>query len=207
MNTEITVALISAISAFAGIIAKTAIDNKILPFLRKNELKISTIEKALQGQVKLTNILDNIVRSFPECSGALLLQATNGGSIPRMDKPIYSSILLSSNRDIDDGNKIIWEKQIIDESYRTILLDIIQKDKITIYTEQLPKRSLLYDVYTTRNVVMSKVYKIQIIDNKEDQRIIYLSVLFNRPVSIDNSFRNNIRPFINKIRLLYKEMY
>lgn len=131
-------------------------------------------------------------------SRILLLCAHNGGGIPQVGKPFFSTILHEVVRDLDPGKKS-WQNQPLDQAYIKILSEMYMSDMYTIRTEDM-ETSILKNLYLDVGIQQSILVKIGV----HQKKLYFLSLNFcdNEAHSLPQAF-NKIRITIQRLSKLF----
>ena len=167
-------------------------------YYRKNGK--STSSYATRQIAKIYTHLNDIVGAT-RANRAVILKASNGGSIPRVGSTMYSSVVYEVFGEGQLPVSHMWEKQPLDEPYMRMLSDLLTTGKVTLHTDEMTKSSLLRDVYISQKVGSSYVYLV----HKNPQSIYYMSVTFPENAPKTAAERNLIRGRLVAVQNIFKE--
>lgn len=185
--------LIAVIMALVGPVLVVLVTHWLQNRSKRQSRKIHI--KAYEGNQKIDNILDEI-SSYPGVKKAVLIQNTNGGGIPQIGHPIYSSIISPQRW------RKYWENQLIDREYEEITLKILKQGNFKIHFNNLKEGSLLKTIFRTQDILYSYVEEIEI----TEKGYIFISIdYYLDEIDIPVEVIDKIRIGINQIRNLYKE--
>lgn len=187
--TSILIALISAIIGPVVIlwVNKMIEKNKKLA-TRKNHIK------AYEENRALSQLLENL-SILPGVRKAVIIKNTNGGGIPKLGNPIYSSIISPTQWSSS------WNHQLTDIQFANLTLDLLSEGKLWIKTNELDSDSDYYTLLKLQNITCSYWEEISISPKSYN----FVAVDFYlKKEEIPESVKNSIRIKINEIRNLYK---
>lgn len=136
---------------------------------------------------------------------AVILRTTNGGGVPRLGAPLYSSILYEAYRKPSRSIRKDWQNQQIDEQYSKMLTDICSGGTVEIIAENMSDGDLR-TLYKSQGILGAFVGLISM----EEKRLIYLSLEFaekddTEGVDIGRTEIENegIRAGVNRLRAIF----
>lgn len=136
-------------------------------------------------------------------SRAIVLKMTNGGGIPKIGHEIYSTAVYEVFAAHETAITPLWEKQPADVAYVALLSDVLLKGHICIRRSELPRHSILRDVYTSQGTEMAHVYLI----HKTRDAVFYLSITFRDVFDDTPDQRNFARAKVASLRNLFRAAY
>lgn len=127
----------------------------------------SYFKKVLNESEEIQSRIERIEEKYPELQRILVLQATNGGGIPRPNTKTKSSVLYEAiNRDKSLPMLSEWQEVVLDKPYRKILIELwaIEEDDehpfLVVRPKDLPDYSSLRVIYESAGVLCSRMYLI-----------------------------------------------
>lgn len=202
-----------------GLTAALVTVGKVLEKLYKikKRSKLFEIENVQKRDLKIYQEMRHILEKTT-AKRVVLLYVHNGGDIPQIGKPLYSSV---SHESVADGEELIasrWSKQLIDEAYNRMLVDMINDPMgiVTVNVKDMPN-SILKDTYKANCIKKTKVmhvytYKAEkklfnFTKELKKARMWYLSVVFKDEHALLAHEKDEIRSSLNNIKTLMKEQY
>lgn len=169
---------------------------------RHNELPIVELKSIIQSvTADIANILyfmDDVILKT-DAAKVVLLKCHNGGDVPNISGPLYSTVLYEAKRPGEERVADRWQKQPLDEQYILMLMRLFKEKKIVISTSEL-KECILKDIYVSSGVIFSKVVEVYVSQGK----YFYLSVVYKKsPSELRPEEKDEIRNCVNKIRNTY----
>lgn len=169
--------------------------------------------KTIKNVKKVHSILSELHFNL-DAQRTVILKSENGGGIPKVRNKIYSSIIYGVSN-INDGEDLrsIWNKQLIDKSYSSMILDLIENNSICLivdgtknknesFKEVYLEKGILKDLYSRDGIKRSYVFCIAF---KKDC-FIYLSVqLKDKDRILNQEDRDFLRMNISELASIFKE--
>lgn len=225
MNEDLLVSIISALGA-GGFFTATYAFFKWLVRYMGGEKEVASEQPdggsnddSVKVPVTHFNILfDDIQKVYDSMSDALealsadrilILHAHNGGSVPTLRVPVYSSVLYEAHvpnsphtGSVIEPMKTTWKSQVMDADYVMLLKQMALSGTITWKTKDMPP-SVLKDVYEVGGVAAATIFTIYEEDNLS---LYYGSITTSDPDFEDNpAWRNGARIFRMKLRTLFEK--
>lgn len=139
----------------------------------------------------------NVILRETAANRVVILRAENGGDIPTVGKDLYSSIVYEAfDRELGSV-KNRWQRQPLDEEYVRMLLEVAQKNHISIRTAKL-KACPLKDLYEANQVSAAEIYKVK----AKEGAFYYLALHFKNEEDISPAFRDLLRYSVNELNQL-----
>lgn len=172
-------------------VVKDIIKNRAIDKLFHRSTKV---KKALRSQAEFLRIKTGAMR-------VSVLRANNGSAIASGLGPIYSTLIVESNNMGDEEQaEDEWSNQRVDDEYvESVIQPIDSGEDIFLRTEDLADKSQLKDLYITRGVRHTHIYKMMRLDGA----LYYLSIKFGRDVETAYE-RDAVRIAINKMNRIIK---
>lgn len=164
---------------------------------RKKSAANKKFEAAIEKISKIYEVMNEIMVAA-DSSRVVLLRTTNGGGIPRPGCSLYSSIVYEVYSQDSEPIKLLWQSQLLDESYLDIISKTISKKEIAVRTKDL-KHGMLKSLYEKRGVVKSYVYSIAELPTE----FLYLSVNIKSDLAVVNEME--VLMHVNQIRALFRD--
>lgn len=169
--------------------------------------KQSRFPRVLSDIHQVYDALHGLTNATGACR-AVVLKTENGGGIPRIGRPLYSSILYEVFVPPAKLLRKGWQQQQIDEGYTSMLLDVLAKGTVIVETRRMPK-SQLRTMYEANQVWRSVICLLVV----EERRLICLSLNFIHPDGPEEAevedFSSDqveaIRFGVSRIRTLFQE--
>lgn len=149
---------------------------------------------------RVHNILNYTVANT-DAIRAIVIKAHNGGKIPTLTEKMYVTIMHES---IDKNIEQIatrFQAQEIDSAYFDLLIEIIQKKKLSKKSVDLQQGCMLHDLYTRTGVTFSKIYEIYY----NPKQYVFLSVQFKKEQDVTPKERDIIRSAAMEIRNIFRD--
>jgi len=145
---------------------------------------------------EIYSVLNNLLLST-DALRVVVLCTENGGGVPRTGKPLYSSILYEVKKNhLSPDLKTTWQKQLVDEHYVSLLLEVHTKHQAILKTEEMPE-GILKDLYVSEEVEGSLVFGITVAND----RFYYLSLTYRKETELTPIIRNSVRVATAKLAL------
>lgn len=132
---------------------------------------------------------------------ALVLRTSNGGGIPRVGSPLYSTAIYEVFNDATEPVSGAWEKQYLDRGYVSLVSDLLREGRVRVMTKELPPGSILRDTYESLRVEFSDVFLLY----QSRASIYYLSVDYGSLAETSAADRDKVRSEVNRIRRIFNE--
>lgn len=168
---------------------------ELYKFIKQREAKKrDTFKELLPKMEQIYETLNEILHATG-AERALVLSTQNGGGIPQVGKPLYSSVLyeVRANTSISPV-KNTWQKQLVDRQYTMMLLDVHRHGKLFIDTD-LMEEGLLKDVYTSQQIHSAFIFSIGV----SKDRFYYLSLSYSKDKQETAELRNAARVAVSKL--------
>jgi hypothetical protein len=166
---------------------------------RKEKKNENTLRKFAEGTEELQTLIDSVVKNG-YCPRVYLFRGHNGGDRPKLGSPYYVDVAYSKHDDLLKDKSSRYKEIEVDSTYRKMLLELIQKEKIEIDPITL-EDGLLKDIYIDEKIVFSKVYKIY----TGEKNFFFLSCAWYKPITATERLECNL--LANKLKILYKKHY
>ena len=160
--------------------------------------KIKRLKKSLLNSYSETErelrILDKMT-ILPGVRRAVIIQNTNGGGIPKLGSPIYSTIIAPEKWNSN------WDKQLINQEFAEIIIKLLENKTLNLNVGELEVDGLLYNAFTNQDIVCSQLRELTI--GKESYT--FISIDFYLPYDeIELDVREDLRILINRLADLYR---
>lgn len=164
----------------------------------KRKAKQRDIYKALLPKMEEIYSVLNSLLIASGAHRALILSTENGGGVPQVGKPLYSSILyeVKSSYSFPDL-KDTWQKQLVDESYVSLLLEVHTRHVASLTTGEMSE-GILKDLYISEGIQTSLVFAITVAND----RFYYLSLTYKEDTELTPRIRNAVRVATAKLTLV-----
>ena len=160
----------------------------------RKEEKLEVVEGVIKSSKKIFTLLNEIT-TRTSVSRALVLAAHDGGKIPSVFSPVYSTVLFEANDDLPTMTER-WHKQRVDESYINIINKILEKDVFQIFVEDMDS-GILRDLYKAEGIDHSTVYYLTYSTEKES--VLYLVLNYRDGNGLTHKEKNIIRSCVTDI--------
>ena len=164
--------------------------SKIL--VSKDKKEVDPVLVTLQGNIKLEELTSEFTK-FPGVKKAVIVRTTNGGSIPVIGSPLYSSIAFPHV-----WSKT-WNNQKLDPEYSKLVLDLYINDYISFSVDELDADGLLVGLFNSQSVKFCECYSIK----KMHDAFFFLAIDYY-DTSLSNVYiENEMRILINEINSIF----
>ena len=205
MNVE----LIALISGIIGLITGVVKLFSDVREKRKNHFKTF-----LNESQEISEYIDAFRAKYPDVQRVLVLQATNGGGVPRKDTPTKSSVLYESvNRNEFAPVQQYWQDVVLDGPYKRLLLEVISTEVdesvnyITVNPSEMPKYALLKSVYDANKVAASRIYPLKPQERNllgimpmSSKAYFYMSIPMNKEIKDNPEFDNDVSAMVRFLK-------
>jgi hypothetical protein len=162
----------------AALVSALGIGALLLELLRwgikRNDMKSSNSFSNMFKDISLIHDILNSLSSTTPAHRIMILKTTNGGGKPTLTGTLYSSIIYESYDRPLKSIKGRWQRQMLDQSYLSILFKMEGNDGRLIIKTTALKPGILKDLYNTHGVEESHIYRIV----AREKEYIYLSANF-----------------------------
>lgn len=173
----------------------------LLAFLSKfilSYLKTRRIKKVTNSILDVGHIYDILqeARSQLGCVRILILKTENGGGIPKVNSPIYATVLHEVYDAKIEPIKESWQRRLVDSFYCKILCQLLNEEKVEIEEKNL--EGILKPIYSSYGHKLSQKYYIKVFEDM----FIFCSFIFDRDEITVNDQRI-INDTIHKLKQVY----
>lgn len=141
-------------------------------YLKRRKVKLN--EKRLKTFIedtKHSNALSESLTIGKYADRVYTFRAHDSGGIPKLGLPYYTSVVSAYYQNPLRDKSKRYNNIHVDDNYKDIILELLEKDKLEIETVNL-KEGLLKDILTDEGVVYGHLYKLAITNSS----FFYMSV-------------------------------
>jgi hypothetical protein len=160
-------------------------------YMKRRRVKLN--EKRLKNFIedsKYCNSLCNTLTQEGIADRVIIFRAHDSGGIPKLGLPYYVSVVYPSYRERHRDKSKRYHNIHVDDPYKDIILDLINKGKVEIITSEL-REGMIKDIYEDEGIVYGCLYKLAITNSS----FFYMSISwFTEPTDsqlIDADLRAN----------------
>lgn len=169
---------------------------------RRIEESTHTVEENIKAIALVYDCLNRILIGTPS-DRVLLIEASDSGRIPRPGVQLFADVCMEVHNELIASCRERWQRAPVDSWYCKMLSDLVEKEHVEIYTEELSDANLLKDTYKSINVACSHV---DLIATSEGS-LFYTSISFAEDPPLSARDRELIRTEILKIKALFNEYH
>lgn len=151
--------------------------------LRRNHTKVFERKVAINAMLKVIEEQNHVMK-------AVLVQTKNGGGVPRVNTPIYASIVLPLKHSES------LKGQLLDTPFCEIITLLISSKSVRVNVNELPDQSILKDLMQAENITHCMFFDAYI--SKHDYNFIQIGLDCD-PDHLEAEVRNTIRQQVTDI--------